>query len=157
MAALGIEVYDGGVVAVAVDEHGGVSSRGGGTGADLAAATLAALDGLSASSPLPPAVAAARPQSPASDAAMGALRGRFGRSFRQPRPFAAGTAAAAAEAWAGAARGKKDVVFFAVAEHASAGILRGGAPIVDATRPTGVAWLSLNPVEREDYRKIGCL
>src|SRR5438270_11362457 len=40
----------------------------------------------------------------------------------------------------------------------TAGIVRGGVPIVGAHRHApAVAWLALNPVEREDYRKIGCL
>ena len=63
-----------------------------------------------------------------------------------------------AEAWIGAAQGADDVVFFSAAEHTSAGIVRGGRPLVGAhRRAPAVAWLALNPVEREDYRKIGCL
>jgi glucokinase len=39
-----------------------------------------------------------------------------------------------------------------------AGILREGAPVRGARRRgPAIAWLALNPVEREDYRKIGCL
>jgi hypothetical protein len=50
------------------------------------------------------------------------------------------------------------VVFFAVAEHAIAGMIRGGAPVLGVgRRAASIAWLALNPVEREDYRKIGCL
>src|SRR5205823_8567272 len=61
-------------------------------------------------------------------------------------------------AWIGAARDARDVVFFAVAEHASAGILRDGTPLLGAHgRAPAVGWLALNPVEREDYRKAGCL
>jgi len=63
-----------------------------------------------------------------------------------------------AEAWIGAARGAQDVVLFAVAEHVSAGILRNGSPVLGRNQRAGtVAWLALNPVEREDYRKMGCL
>ena len=36
--------------------------------------------------------------------------------------------------------------------------LRDGAPLVGAhRRAPAVAWLALNPVEREDYRRTGCL
>src|SRR5262249_2751051 len=71
---------------------------------------------------------------------------------------ASGTAAALAESWIGAARGARDVVFFAVDDHASGGVVRGGAPLTGARgRAASVAWLALNPVEREDYRKVGCL
>src|SRR5438552_16862199 len=39
-----------------------------------------------------------------------------------------------------------------------AGIVRDGAPVLGVgRRAASVAWLALNPVEREDYRKIGCL
>ena len=51
-----------------------------------------------------------------------------------------------------------DVVLFAVGDHAIGGIVRGGAPITGARGRAGsVGWLSLNPVEREDYRKVGCV
>ncbi len=50
------------------------------------------------------------------------------------------------------------MVLFGVADHAVAGILRDGVPATGAHgRAPMVAWLALNPVEREDYRKIGCL
>ena len=63
-----------------------------------------------------------------------------------------------AESWVGAARGVRDLVYFAVAEHATAGIIRDGRPVTGAHgRAPAVAWLSLNPVEREDYRRAGCL
>jgi glucokinase len=69
-----------------------------------------------------------------------------------------GTAAASAEAWVGAAPNAQDVVFFAVGDHPSAGILKGGRPMSGAHgRGPAISWLALNPVEREDYRKIGCL
>src|SRR6185369_10421653 len=52
----------------------------------------------------------------------------------------------------------KDVVFFAVGQHTTGGMVRDGAAITGARGRAGsVAWLSLNPVEREDYRKAGCL
>ena len=71
---------------------------------------------------------------------------------------ASGVAAAVAEAWTGAARGASDVVYFGVADHVSAGILRGGVPATGAHgHAPAVAWMALNPVEREDYRRTGCL
>jgi glucokinase len=38
-----------------------------------------------------------------------------------------------------------------------AGILRGGEPLAGVHRAPAVAWLALNPVERDDYRRSGCL
>lgn len=69
-----------------------------------------------------------------------------------------GAAAALAEAWIGAVKGARDVVYFSVSDRTMAGILRAGAPFGGARgRAASVAWLALNPIEREDYRKIGCL
>src|SRR5207245_11277450 len=78
--------------------------------------------------------------------------------FSASGAVASGTAAAIAEVWVGAARGVQDAVFFAVDDHTTGGIVRGGAPMIGTRgRAASVAWLALNPVEREDYRKIGCL
>jgi len=89
---------------------------------------------------------------------MAQLAPRFGGSFNRNGAVHSGTAAAAAEAWVGAASGVKDVVFFAVGQHTSGGIVRDGVALSGARGRAGsVAWLSLNPDEREDYRKIGCL
>jgi predicted NBD/HSP70 family sugar kinase len=69
-----------------------------------------------------------------------------------------GTASAVGESWIGAAKGVADVVFFGVETHATAGVIRGGRAAVGAHgfEPV-IGWLALNPVEREDYRKSGCL
>ena len=107
----------------------------------------------------PLGVACAAPDSPnrgagARSAVARAIRARTPRS--EPRP--SGTAAAVAEAWVGAGRGVQDLVYFAVGEHTIGGIVRAGAAVTGAHgRAASVAWMSLNPVEREDYRKIGCL
>ena len=153
----GLELLDNGALAVAVDVDGRVLARGKATGPDLAAAAMAALDELR-STPGAPALTAVNPESRACALAMKALTARFGGAVPRDRPVASGTAAVAAEAWIGAARGAKEVVLFTVGDHASAGILRNGAPVTGANRRApAISWLALNPVEREDYRKIGCL
>jgi glucokinase len=154
---VGVELTDSGAVAVVVDDQGHVSARGHARGTDAAAATLAALEELGQASSAP-SLATAFPESAAAAAAMQALRSRFGAVLRQERPIASGTAAAVAEAWIGTAAGKTSVVFFGIADHAVAGVLRDGVPATGAHgRAPVVAWLALNPVEREDYRKTGCL
>lgn len=154
---LGVELLDNGALAVSVDESGRVVARGQSAGEDLAAAAIAALEKVW-SAPAAPAVAAINPESRACVAAMQALAERFRGSYLHELPVASGTAAVIAEAWIGAARGATDVVFFAVGNHTSAGLLRQGAPMTGAHhRAPAIAWLALNPVEREDYRKIGCL
>ncbi|MGH9175920.1 MAG: ROK family protein, partial [Vicinamibacterales bacterium] len=69
-----------------------------------------------------------------------------------------GAATALAEAWCGAARGTRDLITFGVDEHVTAGVLVDGVVLRGAHGYAGsVEWLSLNPVERADYRRYGGL
>ena len=73
-------------------------------------------------------------------------------------PVAAGTAAAIAEQWIGAARGIKQMVALSIAEHVFAGVLINGEPWSGAHGlAASASWLAMNPVEREDYRRLGGL
>lgn len=75
-----------------------------------------------------------------------------------PHVVAAGTAAALAEQWCGAARGLSEVITFSIGEHVTAGLLINGEPWMGANGLAGaVGWLAMNPVEREDYRRYGGL
>jgi len=77
---------------------------------------------------------------------------------REAIPIAAGTAAAIAEQWCGAARGLKQVITCAIGQHVTAGVLINGEPWCGAHGLAGsIGWLALNPVEREDYRRYGGL
>ena len=70
----------------------------------------------------------------------------------------AGHALALAENWCGAAQGARHVIAFSIREHVTAGILVDGQILSGANGHAGsVAWLALNPVEREDYRRLGGL
>ncbi len=158
---LGLELRDASAVAVEVDELGGVQARASVDAAgDLSAAANAALDQVAtaARGAQGLGVAAVNPESAAIAPALAGLAHRFAGSFTQNGASPSGTAAAVAEAWIGAAKGVQDLVFFAVDEHATGGIIRQGAAMMGARgRAANVAWLALNPVEREDYRKTGCL
>jgi glucokinase len=69
-----------------------------------------------------------------------------------------GEAAMAAEAWVGAAAGVQHAVCLHIGEQLFAGILLDGRLWQGAHRRAGAAaWLALNPVERQDYRKLGSL
>ena len=158
--ALGLELRDSAAAAVALDDAGAVVARAlvASTG-DLAATALEAVDGVARVAGAGPLGVAANHTEPSASAAiLSRLKQRYSGPFAQVGVTQTGTAAAVAEAWVGAARGVGDVVFFAVAEHAIAGIVRDGAPVLGVgRRAAAIAWLALNPVEREDYRKIGCL
>jgi glucokinase len=81
-----------------------------------------------------------------------------GRSVAEITPIAAGTAHALAEQWCGAARGLSQVVTLAIGEHVTAGVLVNGEPWLGAHGlASSVGWLAMNPVEREDYRRLGGL
>jgi glucokinase len=167
---LGIEIRDASVVAVAVDGEGLVLRRafvpfGGGVrlqaehAGEVATAAIAALNEIAdpGSGPDLAGVACPVPESPACAAVLQAVAGRHAPCAADA-PIASGPAAAAAEAWIGAARGAGDAVFFSAGRHMAAGIVRGGEVILGAHRRAGaISWLALNPVEREDYRKTGCL
>jgi predicted NBD/HSP70 family sugar kinase len=72
--------------------------------------------------------------------------------------IAAGTAAAIAEQWDGAAKGAAQMIAFSIAEHVTAGVLINGKPWRGAHGlASSVGWMALNPVEREDYRRFGGL
>ncbi len=158
---LGLELLDNRAVAVAIDDTGRVLGRAAVASAELPAAALATLDGAAAGvagSLGGVGVASVYPDGPECAAVLKAIGARYAGPFLQEGALASGTAAAVAEAWIGAARAARDVVYFAVAEHTCAGIVRDGAPLTGAhRRAPAVGWLALNPVEREDYRKTGCL
>ena len=159
MTLLGLEIRDHVIVAVTVDEGGARLARVELKAADAGAATLEALAGIAPVSDRPMVgVAAVHTDSVVVRQTLDALKTRYGGAIAMDRVAMAGTAAAVAETWVGAARGAHDVAYLCVSDHVSAGMMRGGAPVTGARgRAASVAWLALNPVEREDYRKTGCL
>jgi predicted NBD/HSP70 family sugar kinase len=155
---IGIELLARGAVALDVDADGRVVRRGEAYGQDVPGAAVAAVSAINTAAGQPVSVASADPHSSDSSAACVALVTACSAVLARERPLFTGTAAAAAEAWTGAARGAHDVVYFGVGDRTVAGVLRDGAPFSGGHgRAPAVAWLALNPVEREDYRKIGCL
>jgi predicted NBD/HSP70 family sugar kinase len=153
---VGVELDETGVTAVAVDDRVRARASVPMTG-DLSAAASAAVRQVTrGAATAPTGVASLAPDAPAVSDVVAALTKEFGGT--RPSVVASGTAAAVAETWIGAAAGARDVVFFAVRDHTTAGIVRQGVPVTGARgRAASIAWLSLNPVEREDYRKSGCL
>jgi glucokinase len=160
---LGLELDDTRAVAVRVDDQGNLRARAQVDAAgDLGAAAARALEQVQVSMAWSDAgllgVAAINLDPAAIAQVVSGLALRLGGPFNRNGAVLSGTAAAAAEAWVGATRGVQDVVFFAVGQHTTGGIVRDGLAVTGARGRAGsVAWLSLNPVEREDYRKIGCL
>ncbi|HKB13413.1 MAG TPA: ROK family protein [Vicinamibacterales bacterium] len=159
---LGLALEEGRAIAVGVEGDGTVAARAVVDAAegDLAAAADRALEQVGAGEANPGllGLATAIPDAPPVAAVVSALAPRFEGPFRRHGAMPSGTAAAVAEAWIGAGRGVQDLVYFGCGDHTVGGTVRGGVAVGGARgRATSVAWLALNPVEREDYRKIGCL
>jgi glucokinase len=75
-----------------------------------------------------------------------------------PRVIARGSAVALAEHWRGAAQGAQHVVALTAGDSVHSGLVVNGTPFEGAHGLAGAAaWLALNPVEREDYRRFGSL
>jgi glucokinase len=69
-----------------------------------------------------------------------------------------GEAAVAAEHWIGAAKGARHAVCLHIGDEVFAGLLLDGKPWSGAHHRAGAAaWLAINPVERQDYRRLGSL
>jgi hypothetical protein len=158
---LGLELEDSRATAVLVNDRGEVQARAAvDAGGDLGAASMAALGQVAGagSDRSVLGVAAIHPESPVIAAVLTALAPRYAGPFSVSGATTSGMAAAVAETWVGAARGAQDVVFFGIGVHTFGGIVRAGSAMTGAHgRAASIAWLSLNPVEREDYRKAGCL
>jgi glucokinase len=70
----------------------------------------------------------------------------------------AGAAAIGAEAWIGAAQGARHAICLHIGDEVYAGVILDGKLWEGAHGRAGAAaWLALNPVERQDYRKRGSL
>ena len=142
MLSLGLDLSERPVLAVVVNQRGEVVGRG--SAASGAAAVRAAADthalgkaGVATAeggeAPVVPGVARVTRCSP-------------------------GSAAIAAEAWIGAARDARHAVCLHVGDAVYAGVILDGKPWTGAHHRAGAAaWLALNPVERQDYRRLGSL
>jgi glucokinase len=143
--AVGIDFAERGTIAVAIDESGAVVRQASGAVADLAR--------------LPREVGATKGTvvGVAADAAhVAAVNATFSKS--RPHISNPGTAAIVAESWVGAAKGARHAICLWIGERVFAGLLLDGKPWEGAHGLAGsAAWLALNPVERQDYRRFGSL
>ena len=150
----GLDVRDGSVVAVRIDDEGRVIGR---AAHDATAAGSA--DAVRAVGGTPTRLGAAvrDPAEPGIADLVAAAAGAA-RVTAAPRVVTKGAAFALAEQWLGAARGARYVVALTASDCVQAGIVIDGRVFQGAHGLAGAAgWLALNPVEREDYRKLGCL
>lgn len=151
MAALGVEVTERVARAVIVDADGTVMRSARAEGADAGEAARAAVRELSGGELTAVGIADER-------SAVVDLIASLETLGAQPQVFSPGAAAVVAETWKGAALNARHVVCLSIGDRVFAGILLDGQPWSGAHGLAGAAaWLALNPVERQDYRKFGSL
>jgi glucokinase len=157
MNALGIHLTRRGAHAALVGGDGALISAATVDGPDLSAAVLEAINQASAGQRFEVA-AIATDASASLDVAVATRGLQAEKRFDGVPVVSAGAAAVVAEEWVGAARGARHAICLWIGEEVLAGILLDGTPWAGAHGLAGsAAWLALNPVERQDYRKFGCL
>jgi glucokinase len=152
---VGVDVRDHALHTVVADDAGGVVKR------DRRAAGRNALDAalraIKAHTAASIGIATRNPRDPelnevVSRAVDGVARGVALRLISH------GSGVAIGEHWSGAGRGFAHVVALHVDDGVDAGIVINNQPFEGAQGVAGAAgWLALNPVERDDYRRVGCL
>jgi predicted NBD/HSP70 family sugar kinase len=152
MPLLGLDVADGRITGVVVGPDGAVVRRAQRASAEARLQDL--VDQLAADLTIE-ALGVAIDAEP--DAAVVVALERPG-ALPAPHRCTPGAAAIVAENWVGAARGSRHAVVLKIGERVFAGILLDGRYWAGAHGLAGsAAWLALNPVERQDYRKFGSL
>ena len=149
MLSLGLDLSERPVRAVVVSDRGEVVSRASGDSGAEAVRAAAAGHALDA----------------AGIAALDSKDGKESKEGNVAIPgvkkaarVSPGVAAMAAEAWIGAAKGVRHAICLHIGDEIYAGLLLDGKPWTGAhDRAGAAAWLALNPVERQDYRKLGSL
>jgi predicted NBD/HSP70 family sugar kinase len=158
---LGINVDIAHARGALVDSNGAVVGRAESAQAEASDAILeVARETLAAAKGTAPAaigIAFPDPDSRSWPADLSFLSAAVGEGIRL-HALSTGTAEALAEVWYGVGRGARDLIAFSVGPSVSAGVISQGALLSGAHGvASSVAWLALNPVERDDYRRLGCL
>ena len=143
MLSLGLDLSEEPARAVVVDDGGDVLARG--AGARAAVAVRAVLQN---GQPERAGVAAVAERKDTTEVA----------GITAVTRCTPGAAAVAAEGWLGAAKGARHAIVLVIGEDVFAGLLLDGKAWTGAHNRAGAAaWLALNPVERQDYRRLGSL
>lgn len=154
---LGVEIREYVVLAVAADENGAISRRGTHDGASGPSAVGAVRAALAGASPSAVGIAVRDPLDSGTADIASAISAAAGEAG-SPRIITRGCAVALGESWRGAAKDARHVVALTASDGVHSGLVVDGVPFEGAHGLAGAAaWLALNPVEREDYRRFGSL
>jgi glucokinase len=158
---LGINVDSGRARAVLMDANGAVAARGESAASDandaIVVAAREALAGANGARPAAVGLSFPDPDPKNRPPDLTFLAAAVGENV-PVRMLSTGNASALAESWYGSGKGVRNLIAFSIGPCASAGIISNGALLAGAHGlASSVQWLALNPVEREDYRRMGCL
>jgi glucokinase len=158
---LGISIDSGHARGVLMDANGAVVARGTSTASDVADGIVAAaretLAGAKGARPSAAGVTFPDPSSKSWPSDLSFLSSAIGENV-PIRTLSTGNASALAEVWYGSAKGARHLMAFSTGPCVSAGVISNGVLLSGAHGlASSVQWLALNPVEREDYRRMGCL
>jgi predicted NBD/HSP70 family sugar kinase len=154
MDVLGIHLTRSSARAVLVDQHGVMLESAHVEGSDSGAAARAAAERARGDRRTETLGLAVDPLETVDVSSVQSQLGGFG----DVRVVQAGASVVAAEVWVGAAQGERNVVCLWIGETVLSGVLLNGQPWAGSHGLAGsAAWLAINPVERQDYRKLGSL
>jgi predicted NBD/HSP70 family sugar kinase len=154
---LGVEIREDAIVAVVTDDSGIIKGRGKREGTDPASAADAVHAAVSGTLVSAVGIAVRDPLDERISNIIAAAAGAANVST-PPRIVTRGCAVALGEHWVGVAQGTAHVAALTAADCVHAGLVINGRPFEGAHGVAGAAsWMALNPVEREDYRRFGCL
>jgi glucokinase len=158
---LGINVDSGRARAVLTEANGAIAARGESAASDANDAILVAareaLAGANGAHPAAVGLSFPDPDSRNWPSDVTFLAAAVGENV-PVRTVSTGNASALAESWYGSGKGVRNLIAFSIGPCASAGVISNGALLSGAHGlASSVQWLALNPVEREDYRRMGCL
>ncbi|HJR57907.1 MAG TPA: ROK family protein [Vicinamibacterales bacterium] len=144
--SIGLDLSERGVTAVLLDAAGSVVKHASAEG-DGVAKALKQVGGTAAVRAVGVSIDA--PQARPDDKQFGG---------KTPLLCSPGAAVIVAETSLGAARGARNAICLWIGDRVFAGLMLDGRPWAGAHGLAGsAAWLALNPVERQDYRKLGSL
>jgi len=154
---LGVEVREDAVLVVAADESGAITRRGRHDGVNGSSAAGAVRAVVADGPPTSVGVALRDPLEAGITDLVNAISTEAGGSAAA-RIITRGCAVALGESWRGAAKDARQVIALTAADTVHSGLVVHGVPFEGAHGRAGAAaWLALNPVEREDYRRFGSL
>ncbi len=153
---VGIDIRETAITVVRIDGRGEVIGRETQEGSS-AAVVVDAVRAVSGNTPKRVGAAVHDPTDPTTADVVAAAAGAA-RVTAAPRVVSAAAAVALAEQWRGAAQGTTCVVALVVGNQVTSGFIDHGRVFDGAHGLAGAAgWLAMNPVERDDYRRLGGL